>query len=185
MGVSGQHHPLGPLPPEKTPYALYRGLGGPCVRSGWVQKIWLSPWIDPQTVQPVVITFSVSDTMLTIFHWLPGAELPWRFYYSDYQEVYCLCEIGWFNTLLTQFILWSLFRANRTESTRSCTVFLRRCMSILLPFRLTWSPTFLFLELHQLLNAALYVIFNVSIDWYIRWNNELTLVGEPGFNSRQ
>ena len=63
MGVSGQRHAPAALPPGKTPYALYRGLVRPYGRSGWVQKIWLSPWIDPQTVCSVVITISVSVTM--------------------------------------------------------------------------------------------------------------------------
>ena len=41
------------LPPGKTQYPLYRSLGGPHSRSGWVEN--LAPLgFDPQTVQPVV-----------------------------------------------------------------------------------------------------------------------------------
>ena len=39
------------LPPEKTPYQLYRRLGGPQGRSGEVQEILSPPGFDPRTVQ--------------------------------------------------------------------------------------------------------------------------------------
>ena len=38
-GVGGQRHAPAALPPGKTPYPLYRRLGGPQGRSGRVQKI--------------------------------------------------------------------------------------------------------------------------------------------------
>ena len=39
MGVGGHHHAPAALPPGKTRYPLYRRLGGPQGRSGWVLKI--------------------------------------------------------------------------------------------------------------------------------------------------
>jgi len=39
------------LPPGKTPYPLYRRLGGPHGRSGQVRKISFPPGFDPRTVQ--------------------------------------------------------------------------------------------------------------------------------------
>ena len=40
------------LPSGKTPYPLYRMLGGPQGRSGQVRKISPPPGFDPRTVQP-------------------------------------------------------------------------------------------------------------------------------------
>ena len=53
MWVGGQHHAPAALPPGKTRYPLYRGLGGPQGRSGRVGKISPPPGFDPRTVQPV------------------------------------------------------------------------------------------------------------------------------------
>jgi len=53
MGVGGQHHTPAALPPGKKGYPLYRWLGGPQGRSGWVRKISPAPGFDSQTVQPV------------------------------------------------------------------------------------------------------------------------------------
>ena len=58
MVVGGQHHGLATLPPEKTQYPLYRRLGGPQGRSGWVQKISHPLEFDPQTVQPIVSRYT-------------------------------------------------------------------------------------------------------------------------------
>ena len=52
MGVAGQHHALGALPPGNTRYPFYRRLGGPQGRSERVRKISPPPGFDPQTVQP-------------------------------------------------------------------------------------------------------------------------------------
>jgi hypothetical protein len=38
MGVGGQRHTPAALPPGQTRYPLYRRLGGPQSRSGWVRK---------------------------------------------------------------------------------------------------------------------------------------------------
>ena len=53
MGMGGQGHGPVALPPGKTRYPLYRGLGGPQGRSERVQKISPLPGFDPRTVQPV------------------------------------------------------------------------------------------------------------------------------------
>jgi hypothetical protein len=45
--------PPAALPPGKTRYPLYRRLGGPQGRSGWMRKISSPPEFDPRTVQPV------------------------------------------------------------------------------------------------------------------------------------
>ena len=52
MGVGGQHHAPAALPPGRTPYPLYRRLGGPQSPSGRVRKISPPPGFDPQTIQP-------------------------------------------------------------------------------------------------------------------------------------
>jgi len=46
------------LPPGKTRYPLYRGLGGPQGRSGKVRKISPPPGFDPRTVQPVASRYT-------------------------------------------------------------------------------------------------------------------------------
>jgi hypothetical protein len=58
MGVGGQHYAPAALPPGKTCYPLYRRLGGPQSRSGWVRKISPPPGLDPRTVQPVASRYT-------------------------------------------------------------------------------------------------------------------------------
>ena len=58
MGVGGQHQAPAALPPGKTPYPLYRRLGGPQGRSGRVRKISPSQGFDPRTVQPVASRYT-------------------------------------------------------------------------------------------------------------------------------
>ena len=45
------------LPPGKSPYPLYRRLGGPQGRSGRVENL-APPGFDPRTVQPVVSRYT-------------------------------------------------------------------------------------------------------------------------------
>jgi len=47
-GVDGQRHAPTALPPGKTRYPLYRGLGWPLGRSGRVRKISPPPGFDPR-----------------------------------------------------------------------------------------------------------------------------------------
>jgi len=58
MGAGGQRHAPAALPPGKTQYPLYRRLGGPQGRSGWVRKIFPPPGFDPRTVQPVASRYT-------------------------------------------------------------------------------------------------------------------------------
>jgi hypothetical protein len=61
MGVGGQRHALGPLPPGKeTRYPLYRRLGGPQGRFGRMQKIMPPPGFDPRNVQSVEPLYRLS-----------------------------------------------------------------------------------------------------------------------------
>ena len=53
MGVDGQRHAPAALPPGKTLYPLYRSLGRPQDRYGWVGKTSLTPGFDSRTFQPV------------------------------------------------------------------------------------------------------------------------------------
>ena len=46
------------LPPGKTRYPLYRGLGGPQGQSGQVWKISPPPGFDPQTVQSIASRYT-------------------------------------------------------------------------------------------------------------------------------
>jgi hypothetical protein len=52
MGVGGQRHTPPALSPGKARYPLYRRLGGPQDRSGWVRKISPPVGFDPRAVQP-------------------------------------------------------------------------------------------------------------------------------------
>jgi hypothetical protein len=58
MKVGGQRHAPAALPLVKTRYPLYRRLGGPQGRSGWVRKISPPPAFDPRTVQPVASRYT-------------------------------------------------------------------------------------------------------------------------------
>jgi len=58
MGVDGQCQAPAALPPGKTLYPLYRRLGGPQGRSGWVQKISPPPGFDPWSVHPVASRYT-------------------------------------------------------------------------------------------------------------------------------
>ena len=58
MGVGGQHHAPAALPLGKTRYPLYRRLGGPRSRSGYVRKISPPPGFDPRTFQPVASCYT-------------------------------------------------------------------------------------------------------------------------------
>jgi hypothetical protein len=53
MGVGGQRHAPAVLLPGKTRYPLYRRLGVPHGRAGWVWKVSRPPGFGPRTVQPV------------------------------------------------------------------------------------------------------------------------------------
>ena len=53
MRVGGQRHAPAVLPPGKTRYQIYRGLGGTLGRYGQVRKISPTPGFEPRTVQPV------------------------------------------------------------------------------------------------------------------------------------
>jgi hypothetical protein len=53
MEVGGQLHAPAALPPGITRYPLYRRLGRPQGRYGWVLKISPPPKFDPLTVQLV------------------------------------------------------------------------------------------------------------------------------------
>jgi hypothetical protein len=57
-GEESTRRPGRSLPPGKTRYPLYRGLGGPQGRSGQVRKISPPPGFDPQTVQQVASRFT-------------------------------------------------------------------------------------------------------------------------------
>jgi len=50
--------PRPPLPPGKTQCPLYRGLGGPHGRPGYVRKILPPPECDPRTFQPVASRYT-------------------------------------------------------------------------------------------------------------------------------
>ena len=58
MGVGGQRHAPAALVPGKTRYPLYRRLGGPQGRSGWMLKISTQPGFDPRTIQAVASRYT-------------------------------------------------------------------------------------------------------------------------------
>jgi len=57
-GDGSASHPGRSLPPGKTRYPLYRGLGGPQGWSGQMRKISPPPGLGPRTVQPVASRYS-------------------------------------------------------------------------------------------------------------------------------
>ena len=57
-GVGGQRHAPAAFTPGKTRYPLYRRVGGPQGRSGWVQKISPPPGFDPWTIQPIASRYT-------------------------------------------------------------------------------------------------------------------------------
>jgi hypothetical protein len=58
MGVDDQRHAPAALPPGMTRYPLYRRLGRPQGRSGWVLKISPPPGFDPRTVHLVASLYT-------------------------------------------------------------------------------------------------------------------------------
>ena len=56
--VGDQRHAPAALPPEKTPYTLYRRLGVSQGPSGVVRKISHPPGVDRRTVQPVASRYT-------------------------------------------------------------------------------------------------------------------------------
>ena len=58
MGVGGQRHATAALPPVKTRYPLYSGVGGPQGQSGRVRKISSPPGFDPRTVHSVASRYT-------------------------------------------------------------------------------------------------------------------------------
>jgi hypothetical protein len=68
MGVGGQHLAPAVLSPGNTRYPLYRRLGGPQDRSGWVRNISPTPGFDPWIVQPEAIRNTDCTSQPTKFH---------------------------------------------------------------------------------------------------------------------
>ena len=59
MGLGDDRHTrVRFIPGEETHYPLYRGLGGPQVRYGWVRKISPPPEFDSRTGQPVASRYT-------------------------------------------------------------------------------------------------------------------------------
>ena len=58
MGVCGQSQAPAALPPRKTGYPLYKGLGRPQGWSGRVRKILPSLEFDPRPVQSVATRYT-------------------------------------------------------------------------------------------------------------------------------
>ena len=56
--VGSQRHAPVSLPQRKTRYPLYKRLGGPQDRSGWLRKTSLTQGFDPRTVQPVASCYT-------------------------------------------------------------------------------------------------------------------------------
>jgi hypothetical protein len=68
-GVGGRRHAPAALLPGKTRYPLYRRLGGPQSRFGWVRKMWPPPGFDHRTVQPVASHYT---------DWANPAPMTWN-----------------------------------------------------------------------------------------------------------
>jgi hypothetical protein len=62
-----------PIPGKETRYPLYRRLGGPQGRSGWVLKISPQPGFDLRTVQPVesrYTDYAIPAQLDTVVSWI-------------------------------------------------------------------------------------------------------------------
>jgi hypothetical protein len=81
-GVGGQRHNSAAIPPGKTRYPMYRGLGGPQGRSGRMRKISPPPGFGPRSFQPVASRY--------IEYAIPALQRP----------SYPLCVVRRFSTLL-------------------------------------------------------------------------------------
>jgi hypothetical protein len=58
MEVGGYRHASTGLPPGMTPYLLYRRLGEPQGRPGWVRENSPQPGFDPRTIQPAASLYT-------------------------------------------------------------------------------------------------------------------------------
>ena len=78
MEVGSQRHDPAALLQEKTQYPLYRGMGGPQGRSGWVRKISIPPEFDPRTVQPVASRYTdrVDIKLLKVYKEITNPTTP-------------------------------------------------------------------------------------------------------------
>jgi hypothetical protein len=56
--VGGQHHASAAFPQGINRYRLYRGLGGPQGRSGWVRENSLPTGLDSPTFQPIASNYT-------------------------------------------------------------------------------------------------------------------------------
>jgi hypothetical protein len=58
MGVGDQRHGSAAVITGKNRYTLYRRLGGPQGRSGWVWKVSPPPGLDPRIVHSVASRYT-------------------------------------------------------------------------------------------------------------------------------
>jgi hypothetical protein len=82
------------LPPGKTPYPLYRRLGGPQGWSGQVQKILPPPGFDPRTIQPMASRYTIYATRPNFgcnTRWFKY-DRDWFFLNHNCQTLTCTCQ---------------------------------------------------------------------------------------------
>jgi hypothetical protein len=89
MGLCGQHHALAALPPEKTRYPLYRGLGGPQGQCGQVLEISPPPGFDTRTLQLIASRYTNWPIPTHLAEFVPGA-----YSYSQLQMVIFYAQGG-------------------------------------------------------------------------------------------
>ena len=107
--MRGQNHALAALYPRgKTPYPLYRRLGGPQGRSGQVRKISPPPGFDPQTVQPVA-------SHITDYATRPTLEPKEQYKFGDSFSQWQILRVS---TDLEE--LWELFWKKKKEKRKNC-----------------------------------------------------------------
>jgi hypothetical protein len=87
MRVGDQYNVLAALHLGKIRYPLYRRLGGPQGRSGWLWKILLPTGFDPWTIQPAVSHFTDCAVLAPILFYDIS-----EFWGPDEQKHQCGCS---------------------------------------------------------------------------------------------
>jgi hypothetical protein len=88
------------LPPVKTRYPFYRGLGGPQGRSGWAENV-VPTGIRSRTVQPVVSRSTDCATQPTVYVYAYMKQCQVK---HTNIEVQCYVIFGFVSVFLASFV---------------------------------------------------------------------------------
>ena len=115
MGFGGRRYTPASLPPGKTRYPLYKRLGGPQGRSGWMRKISSPSGFYPRSVQSVASRYNVWAIPVLLFCLLlakivVSSKIVVLFYllFVLYCSMYCLCVNVYCHRVTTQLQLTNI-----------------------------------------------------------------------------